>query len=234
MRINKFLASRGLGSRRKVEDLVRAGRISVNGVVATNLATDIREEDSVLFDNKPIHATSRKYFAVYKPVGYTCTNSDRHAEKTLHELSGELSGLSIVGRLDRDSEGLVLLSNDGAFVQSYQHPSGGCEKEYLVSANMPRSSDEDSLEKLFRYFLCGALLDGYKTRPSKIKMIKREGPIVTFKIILNEGRKRQIRRIFEKVKMRVVSLKRVRIGEFCLEDLAPGEVRELLLQEQNA
>jgi len=230
MRINKYLAMCGLGSRRSVEALVRSGKISVNGNVITDLSTRVLDSDIVCFNKRTLKIDNlKKYFLINKPVGYVCTNSDEHALKKITELDDRLDGLFIVGRLDKQSEGLVLMTNDGEFCQKYQHPRCAHEKEYMVEGRVIDKNHQESeqVEKLFRFFKCGCLIDGYKTRPSEIKLLAKRGATLVFKIILKEGRKRQIRRLFSKAGLEVEKLKRIRIGNFLLGDLSCGQVIEL-------
>lgn len=227
MRINKFLACCGLGSRRSVENFISSGKISVNGRTVTDLSTIIGQNDVVEFNGKLIAPKQYKYYCVYKPIGYTSTNNDIHAERVISDLSNDLIGLSIVGRLDKMSEGLVLLSNDGDFIYKHQHPSNLCEKEYLVDVKLSENITSIELERIIRYFSCGTKIDGYRTRPARIKLLGRENGIAKFNIILTEGRKRQIREIFDKEKIKVVKLKRVRIGIYTLGNLEPGDVAPL-------
>lgn len=226
MRINKFLSSCGLGSRRSVERFVLEGRVTVNNAVVKNLSQSIDHADIVRFDGSVVSPSAHKYCMVNKPVGYVCTNNDINAPKKIIDLDQSLVGLSIVGRLDCESEGLVLLSNDGDFVYKHQHPSNLCEKEYVVEVKLPANTTSLELEKIIRYFSCGTVLAGYRTKPAKIKIIAKEGRKAKFNIVLTEGRKRQIREIFAKEKIKVVVLKRVRIGQYKLGNLELGEVRQ--------
>ncbi|OQA53366.1 MAG: Ribosomal large subunit pseudouridine synthase B [candidate division WS2 bacterium ADurb.Bin280] len=227
MRINKYLATCGLGSRRGVEQIVLSGKVSVNGKVTTDLSTKISDKDVVCVDQKPIRPDLFfKYFLVYKPVGYVCTNADDHARKKIIDLDERLQNLSIVGRLDKESEGLVIMTNDGDFCQEYQHPLGGHEKEYIVEGCVISKDESESecLERLLRFFKCGCLLDGYKTKKAKIKVMAKRGSRLIFNIILKEGRNRQIRRMFSKAGLEVVALKRIRIAEAKLNNMLPGDL----------
>lgn len=224
MRINKFLASCGLGSRRGVEDLVISGKVLVNGEKMTNLAYDVKPQDVVVCDGKELTQTEKKeYYLVYKPVGYVSTTEDPHAEKIVTELVVSEARLFPVGRLDKDSEGLMILTNDGDFAQKLQHPSNEHEKEYLVDVSGKTEDMNAELDAALRFLTCGIKIGGYRCRPGLAKVIKKEGNRATFKIILKEGRKRQIRETMERAKLRVLSLKRIRIANYELGDLEPGE-----------
>lgn len=229
MRINKFLALCGLGSRRGVERLVLEGKIEINGKIQTNLSATIEANDVVSYAGQEIKPQIFKYFAVNKPVGYVCTNYDIHAVKQVCDLDSRLKGLSIVGRLDKDSEGLILMTNDGDFCQKYQHPSGGGEKEYVVVVKPRNAEHYENLDRALKFFKCGCTIDGYKTRSAQARVVSKDGALYTFKIVLREGRKRQIRAIFEKAGFVVVSLRRIRIGQFCLGDLRDGCVNEICI-----
>jgi 23S rRNA pseudouridine2605 synthase len=232
MRINSFLAKAGLGSRRKVEQLVLSGRVTLNNKIIKKLSTQICPTDVVKLDGKRLKNYSEpSYYVLNKPVGYVSTNYDPHAGKTVMDLFRKKTGLGegffIVGRLDKNSRGLIIITNDGDFAQKVSHPKGGCEKEYRVRVKLPKKNATACVEKTIRYFKCGTLLDKKKTLPAQIKMVGVEKGEAIFEIVLKEGRKRQIRRIFEKAGMEVVDLLRVRIGPIGLEDLYEGEFRNI-------
>lgn len=229
MRINKYLALCGLGSRRSVEALVKDGFVLINGNKITKLGCDVDlENDVVRYKGEVLKPLKYQYFAVYKPVGFVSTHSDEFAERKVVDLDPRLKGLGIVGRLDKGSEGLMLFTNDGSFNFKHQHPKNNCEKEYEVDVRSKDKTDlSPKLEKVLRYFTCGTLLDGYRTKPAKAKVIGKEGDIVRFNIVLKEGRKRQIREIFKKQNFFVVKLKRIRIGEYKICDLIPGQIMEI-------
>lgn len=224
MRINQYLAKSGLGSRRKVEDLVLAGRVGVNGQKVTKLSERVDISDTVTLDGKALsHSLKRRYLMINKPVGYTSTVSDPHAKKTVMDLVDDRTGLFPVGRLDRNSRGLMFLTDDGDFALRITHPRYGCEKEYLVTANLPKKNKSDHVEKVMRFFKCGMRFGESKTLPAEIKLIGVEGDRARFSIVLKEGRKRQIRRMFERAGMEVVDLLRTRIGAYEIGDLGSGE-----------
>ena len=227
MRINKYLASCGLASRRASEEIIKSGRVFINGKKVTDLATRVGPFDKVSVDGKEVVVDkAKKYFMINKPVGYTSTVSDPHASKKVTDLVNYKGRLYPVGRLDKDSEGLMILTNDGDYANRIMHPSFGSEKEYLVRVILPKQNQSDVVEKLIRYFKCGTIIDRKKTIPAKIKMVAKDADIGEFKIVLQEGRKRQIRRIFEKERVRVVKLIRIRMGNVELGDLKPGGFKE--------
>lgn len=226
MRINKFLASSGLGSRRKVEALVSSGAVFVNGKTMTDLAYQVQGGDSVEVNGKIVVPSGKRYFAVYKPVGYVSTVEDKFADKKVVDLIN-VSGLYPVGRLDKESEGLMILTNDGDFAQHMMHPSHEHEKEYLVDVAITSDNYSDKLEKALQYFKCGIKIGEKRTQPAKISLIAVERLTAKFNIILKEGMKRQIRQTFEKAGLHVKVLKRVRMNNILLGDLEPGQSNEL-------
>lgn len=225
MRINSYLAQAGLSSRRKTEAFINAGRVTINGKKAT-LSDRVQDGDRVCFDGSAVELKSKKYFLVYKPVGYTSTVEDVHAEKKVIDLIPDEEGLFPVGRLDKDSEGLIILTNDGEFAQELTHPSYQHQKEYLVSVKLPQSHRTEKLEDALKFFKCGIRLDDKRTQPARIRLLSQEGEQAKFNIILEEGMKRQIRRTFEKAGLTVIRLKRIRISSFLIDDLSPGDYRE--------
>ena len=207
MRINKFLASCGIASRRKVEEYILDGRITVNGQVTTNLSTDILENDVVLFDGKP--------------VGYISSAQDDRNRKTVVSLIKTDARIYPVGRLDFNSEGLLLLTNDGELTNKLTHPKHNIGKTYIVKIN---SSITDREVNLVRN---GVTIDGYKLHPCKIKVLDGSENYTRFEITIFEGRNREIRKMFEVIKKQVVYLKRIKIENLKLGNLKTGEYRKL-------
>jgi len=225
-RLQKYLSRSGVASRRKAEELIEAGLVKVNGTVIKKLGTKIDpEKDKVEFKGKMVSPKEFVYYLIYKPKGYTATVSDPHAEKTVLELVKKAPKVYPVGRLDKNSEGLLLLTNDGEFAQIVSHPSYNCEKEYEVVIRGTIS--EDRIKRLES----GIEIDGKTTAPCKMKILKSDGHNTKLKVILHEGRKRQIRRMFAKFNYEVLSLKRIRIDKFSLDNLKEGEYRKLIPKE---
>lgn len=228
MRINQYLAKAGLGSRRKVEALVLEGRVTIDGRRITKLSEHVDISNSVMLDGKVLsYSPTRRYLVVNKPIGYTSTVSDPHAQKTVMDLVSDKRGLFPVGRLDKNSRGLMFLTDDGDFALRITHPRYGCEKEYLVTVTLPREDHSEKIERVMRFFKCGTKLGESKTLPAEITLIGVESGKARFRIILKEGRKRQIRRMFEKAGMEVVDLMRTRIGRYEIGDLKSGESRPI-------
>jgi len=215
--LQKFIADSGYCSRRKAEDLIRNGEVRVNGKVAA-LGGRVDDGDEVLVEGKIIKTESEKYYIVLnKPVGYTCTNRKFKDEKNVFDLVDVKERLHVVGRLDKNSRGLVLLTNDGDLTQKLTHPSFEHEKEYIVKIKNQKLKIKDILENL----------------NSGVDIGERDGVILAkdvkylghekFMIVLTEGKKRQIRRMFEAVGCEVLDLVRVRIGGIKLGNLKEGE-----------
>ncbi len=213
-RLNKFLASCGAGSRRKCEELIQSGRVEVNGQPCLNLATRIGPGDHVRLDGKRITPKEALVVAFHKPRGLVCSREDELGRDTIYSaLPVTLHNLHHVGRLDRDSEGLLILTNDGDLSQQLMHPSKSVEKEYLVTANQSFQNEH-----------LGQFLEGVYTPEGKLKAksVERLSPR-RIKIVLDHGAKRHIRVMFDTLGYQVTKLLRVRIGQLWLGDLQPGE-----------
>ena len=212
-RLNKYLASCAVGSRRKCDELIQAGRVEVNGSPCVNMGTRIVPGDHVRVDGKRMVAREPMIVAFHKPRGYVCTREDELGRETIYALLPEtLRALHHVGRLDRDSEGLLILTNDGDLSQQLMHPSKSVEKEYLVTSN--QAFENAHLDQ----FLAGVFTTEGKL---KAKAIERLSPR-RLSVVLDHGAKRQIRVMFESLGYQVTKLMRVRIGGLWLGDLAPG------------
>ena len=212
-RLNKFLASCAVGSRRKCDELIQAGRVEVNGNPCINMGTRISEGDHVRVDGKRVAPKEPLIVIFHKPRGYVCTREDELGRDTIYALLPEtLRALHHVGRLDRDSEGLLILTNDGDLSQQLMHPSKAVEKEYLVTSN-----------QAFENAHLDQFLEGVHTPEGKLKAkaIERLSPR-RIKVVLDHGAKRQIRVMFDTLGYQVTKLLRVRIGGLWLGDLEPG------------
>lgn len=222
MRLQKFLSAAGVCSRRKGEEYIQAGKITVNGNVATQLGSKIdTENDRVEFQGNLVSLVQKEvYIALHKPMGYV-TSCNQKNQKIVLDLIGIKERVYPVGRLDKDSTGLLLLTNDGSLHQKLSHPSYNHEKEYDVSVELP-ISDKD-LQRMSE----GVSILGRKTR-SAIVTRRSEKRV---QIILKEGRNRQIRRMVEKIGNRVTKLKRVRIATISLGELKVGKWRYLTRNE---
>lgn len=223
MRINKFIAGTGICSRRKADELIAGGQVFLNGNKVREAGIDVKESDEVKVNGKIVKTIEeKKYLAINKPMGVMSTLDDPHAEKKIIDLlPSSLRYLKTGGRLDRETEGLMIMSNDGDFLNKLMHPSYEIEKEYLVEVK--GKLDKKAQNRLER----GIRLAGKKTAPAKVFAIEDLGKKTKFRIIIHEGRKRQIRLMCEAVGHGVLYLKRERIGKILLGDLVRGKWREL-------
>jgi cytidylate kinase len=235
MRIARALSLLGFCSRREAERLIQQGRVSVDGHRVEGPATLVDPTVQTLrVDGKASEAPTRRvYLAVHKPVGVTSTVRDPHAERTVSELAPGLGRLYPVGRLDKDSEGLILLTNDGEFANRVSHPRYGVSREYL--AMVPEAPRQDALRKLKH----GIVLDGRRATPSLVELAPRGGVPpddgrvrgVWVRIVLREGRNREVRRLLAAVGCPVLRLVRTRIGPVRLSGIRPGQYRPLRPRE---
>ncbi len=219
-RLVKYIALCGIASRRKAGDIVKDRRIKVNGIICDDMSKQIFPNDIVELDNKIIKAIEKKFYIMLnKPTGYVCTNEDIHAElKAVDLIKLETDAkLFSVGRLDKDSEGLIIFTNDGDFALKLSHPRYQILKHYIVTTNKPLTIELK--DKLIQ----GVISDGENLHAERIDLL----PNYRAKFILNEGKKREIRRLCQAVNLHVVSLKRMKIGKLELGNLEIGKFREL-------
>lgn len=217
-RLNKFLASCAIGSRRGSDELIKEGRVEVNGQICVNPGTRVGPADFVKVDGKRVVSKLPVVVAFHKPRGYVCSKSDELGRDTIYTfLTPSMHHLHHVGRLDRDSEGLLILTNDGDLTQQLMHPSKSMEKEYHVTSN--QAFENAHLDQ----FLVGIYTPEGKL---KAKAVERQSAR-RIKIILEHGAKRQIRVMFEALGYQVTKLLRVRIGSLWLGDLEPGDSQAL-------
>jgi 23S rRNA pseudouridine2605 synthase len=229
-RLQKILARAGFGSRRSCEELIRAGRVFVNGKPAVLGSKADPEKDMLQVDGVQIkHSEPPVYIALYKPRGVLSTVSAPDPRPTVRDLV-ELPGhFYPVGRLDVDSEGLILLTNDGELANRLTHPRYGHEKEYRVL--VAKHPDEEQINNWRRGIV---LEDGYRTAPAQVNVESFSGKGAWLRVIMREGRKRQIREIGFSIGLPVVKIIRVRIGSLLLGALKPREWRHLTAQEVDA
>jgi 23S rRNA pseudouridine2605 synthase len=222
-RLQKILARAGFGSRRACETLIAAGRVRINGQVSELGAKANPQTDRISVDGKPIPAAEiLTYIAIYKPRGVLSTVEAPDSRSTVRELVPVAGTLYPVGRLDVDSEGLVLLTNDGELANRLTHPRYGHEKEYRVL--VARHPDEEQLAA----FQHGVVLaDGHRTAPAQARIESLAGKGAWLRVILTEGRKRQIRETCAQIGLPVVRLIRIRVGALTLGTLKPGQWRPL-------
>ena len=222
MRINRYLASTGAISRRKADELVLAGSVSINGKKALVGDTVDPARDTVTVNGTPVSPQATRYLAMYKPKNVVTTLHDPEGRPTVNDhIPGRYAGVFPVGRLDFDAEGLLLLTKDGHLAHQNHHPSFDVPKTYLVKV-IPRVRP-DQLEKMRR----GIELDGVRTRPAEVEEVRRHDRGATLKIVLRQGLKNQIKRMADAVGLEVISIKRISVGPVTLKGLVPGQVREL-------
>lgn len=229
MRINKYLAGANLGSRRKVEEFVTAGRVTVNGKVITDLAFDVSENAQVEFDGAPVFVMGEMvYVMMHKPKGVVTTTSDDRGRKTVIDLlPSELRYLKPVGRLDYDSEGLLILTNDGDLAYNLTHPSHEVGKTYIAKI------EGEITESQMAVLRAGVVVEGVRLAKCKVKKLECVERITKLEIVINEGKNRQIRKMFEAVGFKVIFLKRTQIGELRLSGVDRGKFRMLNSAEIN-
>jgi len=223
MRVQKYLSRAGRASRREAERLMAAGRVRINGRVVTELGAQIRpDRDVVELDGEIVTLAGTRWVAFHKPPGVLTTRSDPHGGRTVYDLlPDELDGLAYVGRLDRDAEGLLLLTNDGELAHRVQHPSGEVQREYWVEA---AGAVDHGVVRTLR---SGVELEDGLARALRAKVLDA-GPVVShLTLVLAEGRKREVRRMMSEVGHHVLKLRRIRFGPITLGDLPRGEWRTL-------
>jgi 23S rRNA pseudouridine2605 synthase len=228
-RLNKYLAHAGLGSRRHCEELILAGRVSIDGHTVRELATHVELGQRVAVDGAPIKCEKHVYWLVHKPRGYLCTNHDPSGRPLAIDLVPHVSQrVYTVGRLDEDSEGLLLLTNDGELAHRLMHPRYGVEKTYLVQvAGSPAFEDLQHLHS-------GIWLSDGHVKARHVKRLKRQGDSTWLRITLNEGKNREIRRMLARLKHKVMRLRRIALGPVEIGNLSKGKSRRLSLAEVEA
>ena len=227
MRLQKYMAECGVASRRRAEEMIAAGQVQVNGQVVTQMGAQVEEGDEVRVDGKIIRPEAEKRYVIYhKPAGEVTTVSDPEGRAcVLDHFRDYPVRLYPVGRLDYDSEGLLLLTNDGALTERLLHPSHQVDKTYLARVSGTVSMDT------VRRLRAGVLLDDHKTAPAKVRVIRQEALAAMVLVTIHEGRNRQVRRMFEDAGHQVLQLRRVKFGPLDLGDLPHGQWRELTDEE---
>lgn len=229
VRLQKMLADCGVASRRKSEQLIADGQVKVNGKTAQIGDKVDPYRDKVFVAGKRITAAAKKkyrYIMLHKPRGYITTMDDEMGRKCVAELVADIDDrIYPVGRLDRESEGMLLMTNDGAFANTVTHPKKHIYKIYRVTVR-PGITEEQIIK-----FETGMEIDGYKTAPAEVRVVKKEEGRAVLEIVLREGRNRQIRKMCEQLGIEVARLKRVAIGQVKLGMLQPGKWRDLTPEE---
>ena len=225
-RLQKYISRCGYASRRKAEEMIRDGFVYVNGVKSPREGQLIcANKDVITINGKTLTPPEEfVYYLLNKPEGYVCTLSDPYADRIVTDLLPNHTRVYPVGRLDADSSGLLLLTNDGEFANKISHPSFNHEKEYEVYAVWTCAfPGRINARKLLSKFEKGILLDGKETSPAKIDIRKVDEDGILFHITIHEGRKRQVRRMCELIGLKVKVLKRIRIGHLEIGSLLPGD-----------
>ncbi len=230
MRLARFLALAGIGSRRACEKLIEGGRVQVNNKFITTPAFNVEPEtDTIVFDGFPVNPSAKKYVKLFKPPGYTCSAEDKYAEKLVYDLIPQSLGrLFTIGRLDRDSEGLILMTNDGDFAHLLMHPRHQVTKTYHVWCRGKIDSET------INFLQQGVEDEGEFLKPERVRILRRLKSGAVLEMILTEGKKREIRRLCKKAKLFVQKLRRVAIANLELENLSPGQWHELTEAELQA
>jgi 23S rRNA pseudouridine2605 synthase len=223
MRLSKYLAHAGVASRRAAEELVRAGRVTVGGAVVVDPARDVDDAGGVALDGSPVGpAEERVVYVLHKPVGVVSTANDPQGRPTVVELVPRAARLYPVGRLDADTSGLLLLSNDGELANRLTHPRYEVPKTYVAVVQRPPVA-----ESALRALRQGVELEDGRTAPARVRRVGADA----LELTIHEGRKRQIRRMCEAIGHPVHELQRVRFGPLALGALAPGASRRLTRAE---
>jgi len=224
-RLQKILSARGVASRRAAEEMIRAGRIAVNGRVAVLGDSADPDTDEILLDGRPLPSAEKNvYILLHKPRGYVTTLSDEKGRPTVAELVDCGTRVYPVGRLDMDSEGLLLLTNDGGFANRLMHPKEEVDKTYEVWVK----GHHEAAPALLRRRIS---LDGYLIRQPSVKLLRADGDRAKYLVTIHEGRNRQVRRMCEAAGMTVTRLRRIAEGKLSLGDLPLGKWRYLTEDE---
>lgn len=227
MRINKYIANAGIASRRKADELIKAGKVKVNGKVMSQPGYDVADSDEVLVEGKPVQSTENKvYYAMNKPLGViTSVNDDRGRMTVVDIMSDVEERVFPVGRLDYNTSGLLLLTNDGDFANRIMHPGRRVDKTYRVRVAGNISKMKISVLR------AGVRLGKFKTSPARVDVITWNRHSMILEVTIHEGKNRQIRRMFEAVGYPVQELERISIGNMKLGHLKQGQYRKLSRRE---
>lgn len=226
-RLQKVIAQSGLTSRRKAEELIKLGKVKVNGKIVTELGTKVDSKDTIEVDNKILEKENKEYYLLNKPRGYITSTSDDRDRKVVTSLINTSARIFPVGRLDYDTTGVLLLTNDGDFANMLMQPKNNIEKVYLAKIEGIIKGEQINRLK------SGVEIDGIKVKASRVKLkrINNESNTSMVEITIHEGKNHQVKKMFEKVGYRVEKLTRKRIAIFTTENLKSGEYRKLTPKE---
>ena len=230
MRLNKFLSSCGIASRRKCDEIILSGAVTVNGKVAKELGITVNEKkDKVFYEGKQLFLPSSfVYIKLNKPKGYTCSAKDEKGRKTIYDLVKTEERLFSIGRLDYETEGLIILTNDGDFANKVDHPKYSIEKEYHVTIEGPIKESELAVLRK------GVVVDGQRMPSARVEFLSSDEKYTKLSVVIDEGMNRQVRRMFEAIGKSIRLLKRVRIGKVKLGGVKRGDFRDLTDEELNS
>ncbi len=221
-RLNKYIASSGLCSRRKADELIESGVVQVNGKRVTELGYSVERKDKVFVNGKLIHPVKHEYYRFYKPAGYITTSDDEKGRKTIYDiLPPHLHGLKPVGRLDKDSTGLIILTNDGDLINELTHPSVKVPKLYRVSID--GKITQNDIDKMYK----GIEIESGKIAYAQVDVLEIDKESTVLEVLLHQGLNRQIRKMFEHLGFNVVSLKRIQHATLNLDGLKRGEFKAI-------
>lgn len=221
-RLQKYIASCGICSRRKAEQLILDGKVKVNDLIVKELGTKVSANDKVMVDDLELKKEKLVYYLLNKPLDYVCTNEDRFAKKKAVDLIKSPFRLVSAGRLDKDTTGAIIFSNDGDFINKIIHPSKEISKTYI--AKLKNEPNDMQIKKLEN----GVKIDeSYITKKAKVRKINK----TSLEIVIHEGKNRQVRKMLKSVGLELISLHRAKIGDISLDDLKKGEYRQLTLKE---
>lgn len=226
-RLQKYLSAQGIASRRKCEELIKEGKVKVNGKIVKVLGTKVSKNDEVLVDNKPVNNIEKEYYLLYKPEGVISSVKDEKNRKTVVDLIDTKARIYPVGRLDYDTSGIILLTNDGELSNLLSHPSGNIEKLYSVKVSgILKGNHIKMLES-------GIVIDGMKTKKAKAKLkkIDKANQKSYIELTITEGRNHQVKNMFNALGFKVVKLKRLKYSFLDLTGLKKGEYRPLTIKE---
>lgn len=223
-RLSKVLAAAGVASRRACEEMIFEGRVQVNGEICKIPQTMVGSKDQLLVDGEPISkAETKVYYILNKPPGYLCTNARHGSTKIVIDLfEGVKERLFTIGRLDKDTAGLLLVTNDGHFANQVIHPSQNIQKEYLVK------TDQEVSDEQLKVMASGTLVEGTFVKPLKITKVRKG----TLKVVIMEGKKREVRHLVEAAGLKVRELTRIRLGGLILGRLPLGSWRPMTEREK--
>lgn len=226
-RLQKVIASSGITSRRKAEELIIQGKVSVNGKIITSLGTKVNSNDIITVNNKVINIEEKEYYLLNKPRGVITSTSDDKNRTTVVDLINTDKRIYPVGRLDYDTTGVLLLTNDGDFANIITHPNNEIDKVYVAKLDgIIKGEQIHKIEK-------GIKIDDVIVKPSRIKLkkINKDTNTCIVEIIIHEGKNHEVKKIFSAVGYKVLKLKRERVGIFKLDNLKSGEYRKLTIKE---